>query len=526
MVQVRNGVNGCLRKGQTHSDVGNLWRWVLHAIVCTLFLSVTCTSTDFLHTPVKIFSDVVFSFLHWTTVTAAIFCVTMFLAMLPKYLFASLYTLVLFVSAILAYFRYTIGFSFNAMILDIVFQNDWAVSVDFITLPLVLWVVVVSVAGWFLAIQRKRYSIPFKYWATWLAVGVTVVLAFVLFSPDLRFWRPVVERIPFNIFRYSYNYLEGRQEVATVRPRQCSYADYVGSSDSLQVVVVVGESLRPGNLSLNGYHRCTTPELQSLGVVSFDSVFSDYAYTNESVPHLMTRADTQHPERAYSERSFIDVFKAAGVHTASISNQDTERSYVYFFTEADTTIYSNQSKNSYNFDKWLDGDVLPHYHSLLGIAPQQLIVIHTIGSHWWYNVHFSDEYERFKPVMQSRILSNCDSMEVINSYDNTVLYTDYVVSEIIRPLQNRNAILIFLSDHGEALGEDGHWLHASASPMMNYTAAFVWMSERYKELHPGRFEAVGANCHTRCKTDILYHTVIDAADISTDVLDTALSVLR
>jgi glucan phosphoethanolaminetransferase (alkaline phosphatase superfamily) len=280
-------------------------------------------------------------------------------------------------------------------------------------------------------------------------------------------------------------------------------------------------------MSINGYWRKTTPKIEELNVISLDSIFSDFVYTNKSVPHLMTRASSDNPQIAYTERSFIDVYKVAGIKTATIANQDAEKPYVYFINEADTTIKSNQSKTVYNFDKWLDEDILPHYNNILNENNnKQLIVIHTIGSHWWYNSHYSNEYEIFKPTMRSRIVSNCDSMEIVNSYDNTVLYTDFIISEIIKPLQNKNAIMIYLSDHGEALGEDNLWLHASDAEIMHHTAALVWMSDKYIENYPNKYNAILSNKQKKYKTDFLYHTVIDAGNISTDVLDIKLSLLN
>ena len=117
-------------------------------------------------------------------------------------------------------------------------------------------------------------------------------------------------------------------------------------------------------------------------------------------------------------------------------------------------------------------------------------------------------------------------MEIVNSYDNTVLYTDFIISEIIKPLQNKNAIMIYLSDHGEALGEDNLWLHASDAEIMHHTAALVWMSKKYIELYPNKYNALLLNKTQKHKTDFLYHTAIDAGNIKTDVLDSTLSLLN
>jgi glucan phosphoethanolaminetransferase (alkaline phosphatase superfamily) len=128
--------------------------------------------------------------------------------------------------------------------------------------------------------------------------------------------------------------------------------------------------------------------------------------------------------------------------------------------------------------------------------------------------------------MQSRIVSNCDSIEIVNSYDNTVLYTDYIISEIIKPLLNKNAIMIYISDHGEALGENNMWLHANESEIMHHTAALVWMSDRYKSNNKRKHSFLLQKQHKKQKTDFVYHSVIDAANIKTDVIDKELSIFR
>lgn len=117
-------------------------------------------------------------------------------------------------------------------------------------------------------------------------------------------------------------------------------------------------------------------------------------------------------------------------------------------------------------------------------------------------------------------------MHIVNSYDNTVVYTDYVLSGIIEPLKEKNAIVLYLSDHGEQLGENGQWLHASESEIMQHTASLVWMSDKYKRLYPERYDYVLENRHNQYLTDYFYHTVIEAGNIGTDVLDTTMSLFH
>lgn len=134
-----------------------------------------------------------------------------------------------------------------------------------------------------------------------------------------------------------------------------------------------------------------------------------------------------------------------------------------------------------SFDQWLDEDILPYYNRIIDSEySKKLIILHTIGSHWWYNLHYTKEYEVYKPVLKSKIIAYCTDEEIRNSYDNTILYTDYILSEIIDKLKDKNAVLIFVSDHGEALGDDSFYLHGILSSGHVPYGKFVWWSEKYK----------------------------------------------
>ena len=115
---------------------------------------------------------------------------------------------------------------------------------------------------------------------------------------------------------------------------------------------------------------------------------------------------------------------------------------------------------------------------------------------------------------------------MINSYDNTILYTDYFLAEVINRLRDRKAVLLYQSDHGEALGEEGVWLHASDSPAAHRAAGFVWLSPAYEAAHPTYLEALRRNASRPYRTDYLFHSVLDAGAVRSPYLDASLSVFN
>jgi glucan phosphoethanolaminetransferase (alkaline phosphatase superfamily) len=175
----------------------------------------------------------------------------------------------------------------------------------------------------------------------------------------------------------------------------------------------------------------------------------------------------------------------------------------------------------------VDGDLLPFYQRTLdNNAQRKFILLHTIGSHWWYNAHYTDSFEVFKPIARSRIVSSNTRVEMINAYDNTVLYTDFFVYTLIEQLREKKAILIYQSDHGEGLGEEGAWFHAADNPYVHQAACFVWMSPAYKAAHPEAYAQAQNNRLKRFRTDYLFHSLLDAAGIRSPYLKDSLSIFR
>jgi len=484
-------------------------------LIATLFIGICFTSTDFIKLPFHKFKDFIEIFLQWVVLLIAIGSVV-YLISINKYIFSALYPVICFLSSILAYFRYTSGTTLTTMILDAALSNDTQTSMDLITPWLILWVIFSLAVSILLVIYRIKKIKVYKSGIHWI---VSILFFLVVFNVQ-RIKNPVSERIPLNVYFITSRYFSEKQEIQKER---ASLSENVicGEDDELIVVFVIGESLRADHLEFNGYHRNTTPHLSNEDIISFPNIYSEYAYTNVSLPHILTRSDSISQERAYSERSFIDLFNYCGFYTAWLANQESAKTYAYFMHETDTLIFANINRSSYVFDyKWVDMDLFPYFEQILQREEERkLIILHTIGSHWYYNAHYTDEFQQFNPITKSRIISSCTPEELINSYDNTILCTDYFLHNIIDRLRDKNAILFYLSDHGESLGENGVWLHAADSPPIHNPAGFIWMSPAYKESNMGKYTALQKNRLGRFRTDFLFHTITEAAGMRGGVID-------
>ena len=484
--------------------------FLLFVALNALFYGAAFIFSDFYGMPFSGMKDFCVLFAQWLLVTTACFSLV-YLLSINRFVFAFVYPPLTVLCAVLAYFRYTANITLSAVGIELALVNDARTIMETVTLPLILSVMAALAVAVY-AVRARFRTIRIK--APWLHALIALVLM-AAFQVHHRIARPVNERIPYNIYTAFSDYISSKQTAEKLRP---ALADSVHcQSDSLTVVFILGETVRARNLQINGYRRATTPNLAARSnVVSLPRVYSPYGFTHSSVPYLLTRADRQHPERAYTERSFFDLLKRAGYQTAWIANQESVETYAYFMKEADTLCYVNAGKSVYVFSRWLDEDILPHYHHLLqSRKPLKFMLLHTIGSHWWYNAHFTPKFCRWTPVAQSRVFSSNSHEMLVNSYDNTILYSDDFWNRVMEPLEHTNAVVIYLSDHAENLGEDGLYGHGAEHPALHFPGCWIWFSNRFAARYPHKIQALRRNASKALNSSFLFHTVIGAADVAT-----------
>ena len=491
-------------------------KFYIFVLCITLLYGITFTLFDFIDNPFRDFKDFTIIAMQYMVILFSIFGLIYLLA-INKIIFSILFPPLTAILTVITFFKSTAKISLTSMVLDATLTNDLKTSLDLVSISLILFVLAS------ISVSIILVFIRFKHIKRVALVQHILISLLVISSTNYLFTSPISARTPYILFYTLRNYLQEKNTALTVRRSISENA--TTSIDSLNVIFVIGESLRPDHLEINGYKRNTTPHIKELDVYSLPNIYSEYTYTNRSIPHILTRADSLSPNLAFEEPSFISIFNACNFNTAWIANQESADSYIYFIKECKNVYYPNIGKSVYSFDKWLDEDLIPDFEKeLIKPSPKKLIILHTIGSHWWYNAHYPESFKKFEPIVKSRVLSSCSNEEMLNSYDNTVLYTDFFLSKLIERLKSSNSILIYLSDHGESLGENGIWLHASSQQPCHSTASFVWASESYKRKNPNKINALKTNILNHWRTDFLFHSIIDASDIKSPYLKNELSI--
>ncbi|HUX52913.1 MAG TPA: phosphoethanolamine transferase [Williamwhitmania sp.] len=488
------------------------FRFLLFVLALTIFTGVAFTLSNYIHVPVDGLKDWILTIGHFLIVMLGCFALYYFMA-INKYLFALAFPIAVLATSIIAYFVYFLNVNLTTSILDAALHNDLRTSLDLVTLPVLLFCassLAISIAA--VIFRFKFVAYKFKL----IELIAVCIIGLSVFEVNQLRNNTIYQRLPFSIYYVSKMYVSQRQSDS--KPRIEVGNDAYCTADTVTVVLVIGEAARADHFQLNGYKRATNPLLSKLPVVSFPHIYSEWTHTNPSLAHFLTRSDSANHEPSITECSFISIFNRCGFATTWIANQEPAPSYTPFVKEAKKVVYVNPSFSVYSYNKkWLDADDLPYLEQALNeAAPRKLIIIHTIGSHWWYNDHFTDSTTIFKPILETKNIALASKDEIVNSYDNTIVYTDYFLSKVISRLSSLNACMIYLSDHGESLGENGKWLHAQGNEPEKHPACMLWFSKKYINQQPKSYANIVANKNKKWRTDFVFHSILSIGGINSN----------
>jgi len=302
-------------------------------------------------------------------------------------------------------------------------------------------------------------------------------------------------------------------------------------------LLVIGETLRPDRLQLNGYHRSTTPRLAGLGdVISFTDIISPWSWTRMSVPVIISRKSELDQQYFSAEKSLVAAFAEAGFATAWLSTQSPlgvhDSSVALHAAEADEVQYLNPV--GYKKAGFYDEVLIKAVQRILAQqAQKQLIVLHTLGSHFSYADRYPDHFDLFQPSGKGQAIgmhSRANKEMLNNAYDNTVAYTDYLLFNLIKSLQQQDAIssLLYVSDHGENLfdgdcNKSGHGHHTEYDYRV---AAMWWGSAQFRQQYPQLAHQIAMNRQHPGSTRQIFHTMLHLAQIGYPTAQPELSLAQ
>ena len=298
------------------------------------------------------------------------------------------------------------------------------------------------------------------------------------------------------------------------------------------MVLVVGETARAENFSLNGYGKNTNPKLAQQDILNFSQVSSCGTATAVSVPCMFSGMPRkQYEERLASHREgLLDIAQRAGYQVTWIDNNSgckgtCDRVNQFKIPEP---IQQKWCKDKECFDDIL----IDSFKAYLATIPQddnrpRLIVLHQMGSHGpAYYKRVPAQFKVFKPTCDTNAIQGCSREALLNTYDNTLLYTDYVLDSLIETLKNTTkyqTALWYLSDHGESTGESGMYLHgapyAIAPTQQTHIPMLMWFSTVWQHQAKQQIKCLAQQGRKELSQDNLFPTMLSLLDVKSKVID-------
>jgi lipid A ethanolaminephosphotransferase len=299
-------------------------------------------------------------------------------------------------------------------------------------------------------------------------------------------------------------------------------------------LIVVGETSRAANWSLGGYDRPTNPELAKRDIVYFDRAQACGTSTAVSLPCMFAHYGMANHSQteARSNQNLLDVLHQSGFDVSWYDNNTGSLGTAARLTE--TRFAAKDDPIACASGECTDAVFLPILDkALAGITTDTVIVYHQIGSHGpAYYLRYPPEFRPFPDDCRSADFAKCSPEEIINAYDNTVAYTDQFLATLIDRMGAQDRVLtsmLYVSDHGESLGEGGIYLHAApyfmAPDMQTEVPMVLWTSPAYRQAFKLDQTCIAAKSKPgEVSHDAVFHTVLGLADVQTELHTPALDL--
>ncbi|MBL5882189.1 phosphoethanolamine transferase EptA [Lelliottia aquatilis] len=402
------------------------------------------------------------------------------------------------------YFMYTYGAVIDQNMMVNIFETNSQEATALVTPQMLLWIAVIglipSIVLMFVRIRSGKwwYTLLMRVAAILGALMVIILVASVFYKDYASLFRnnkAIVKMVtPANyvsaIAKYSKNrWFAGDQTLVRIGQDAHKGPVILAQKKKTVLVLVIGEASRAENYSLNGYGRETNPQLKKQGMINFPQASSCGTETAVSVPCMFSGMPRKKydADLARHQEGLLDVLAHAGVNLLWRENDGGCKGACDRIPHTDMTQWK---LDQFCKDKSCIDDVNLHRldNVLDGLKQDSVLVIHLMGSHGpAYYQRYPQEYRQFTPTCDTNQIQDCDHQALMNTYDNTILYTDSVVSKTIDALKARqttmNTALVYLSDHGESLGENGLYLHGTpymlAPTQQTHIPFMFWLSPDY-----------------------------------------------
>ena len=455
--------------------------------------------------------------------------------------------LILVLSAVVAYHMDTFDVVIDKVMLQNVAETQTREVRDLVTFKFAGYVLLLGVlpAWWLLRQKVERTGLMRGVWSKLKGIGIGLLvigLMVGIFNKDMASFVREHKAVRFYTNPLTYLYSAG-QFIASRFADHTTHVAAIGADAKVPandkefdlVILLVGETARADHWSLNGYPKLTNPLLsKEPNLVSFTNISSCGTSTAVSVPCMFTNfgRDGYSQKKFNSTENALDVLKRAGVEVLWRDNNSSSKGV------ADRVTYQDYQTSKLNTvcdaEECRDEGMLVGLQEYINTHPKKdiLIVLHTMGSHGpAYYKRYPKQFEHFTPTCQDNQLEKCSQDSISNAFDNTIVYSDYVITKTIELLKANQdkyeTSMIYMSDHGESLGENGVYLHgmpyAIAPKAQKNPATAIWVG---KGFHGVTVDKLKPFANEALSHDNLFHTLLGSFEVQSEVYKPQLDIFH
>lgn len=477
---------------------------------------------------------------------ALVFIFNAFLCMVSfRFVLKPVVIMLFMLAASASYFIDRYGIAIDASMLQNVFETDVREAKDLLSLNLFL---TISLLGVFpsVLVYRIKVQHPSMMRAILTNTGFFLMSALIATLLLMSFFKTLAPTVrenrqmrflltPTNVIQASKTFVRRKFEKPRIVTPLGSDASkgklWAGQKRRTVTIIVVGETARAMNFSLNGYERDTNPRLSKQdGLINFTQVQSCGTATAVSLPCVFsgfTREDYSEG-KARSQEGLLDVISYAGIDVLWRNNNSGCKGV------CDRVYYEDLSLPKpgdpfCNTEECYDERLLQGLPGVIRNAKRDIvIVLHQKGSHGpAYRNRYPAEFQRFGPVCTTNEVGKCSRESIVAAYDNTIAYTDYFLSKTIDLLRtagaedNVDTAMLYFSDHGESLGEKNMYLHGAPYVMspeeQRHVPMMLWFDDGYSERFDIKRECLISRREEKYSHDNVFHSVLGMMNIKTKV---------
>ena len=405
------------------------------------------------------------------------------------------------VSAATNFAMFQYGIYFDATMIRNLLETNSAEALDLVTPSSMLWVLCTGVLpAALLACTRIHFrptwqEVRFRLLVCFFGLLITVSLGALNYKEFIAFGRNHAKaRALINVGNYVYSSIRYTMKKFAVPLSFVHIGEDAKKTEELPMptvfVLVVGEAARAGNFSLNGYERNTNPLLSQQDIINFDDVTSCGTATAISVPCMFSGTPRKEfdVDKQLHRENVLDILQRAGYAVLWLENDGGGKGVPARVPFEDMPTQNNPAfcTEGVCLDEVLLARLEEYLHT---ITKDTVVVLHSIGSHGpSYYKRYPERFRQFTPTCDTAEIQQCPQESIKNTYDNTILYTDFILSSVIDTLKKFpqfEAGMLYVADHGESLGENNIYLHglpyAFAPKEQTHVPMVLWMSDSMKK---------------------------------------------